>query len=118
MIRIDTTDVMRLSADISKLPVAVALGARSVVAKVCADTERDAKAGAPVDTGNLRASIGRDLMFGSGSIAGEVGPTAEYGAYVEYGTSVMGPQPYMGPAFDRHSAAFTEALAAMRGGDL
>ncbi|HQW74158.1 MAG TPA: HK97 gp10 family phage protein [Ornithinibacter sp.] len=77
-----------------------------VIAKTCADTERDAKAFCPVDTGNLRASIGYDVK----GLRGEVGPTASYGRYVEEGTSRMAPHAYLGPAFDRNAANFVAAV--------
>lgn len=96
-------------------PRAEALAAK-VVMKSLADIEADAKALAPVDTGYLRSSISRevtaDTFRGSGgAFGGEVGPTANYGAYVEYGTSRMRPQPYMGPAFTRRVPAFLAAMA-------
>lgn len=108
-------------------PKAEALAA-AVVIKSLADIEGDAKNIVPVDTGNLKNSIGRDItadtFAGSGgAFGGEVGPTASYGAYVEYGTSRMAPQPYMGPAFTRRVPGFLAAMAkipsrAFKGGRL
>lgn len=105
-------------------PRAAALAALAVQ-KSAADIEADAKALVPVDTGNLRSSISRDIsestFSGSGTtFTAEVGPTANYGAYVEYGTSRARPQPYMGPAFTRRVPGFVKAmeqipLLAMKG---
>jgi hypothetical protein len=39
----------------------------------------------------------------------EIGPTASYGIYVELGTSRMRPQPYLGPATEKHAPAFYRA---------
>jgi HK97 gp10 family phage protein len=95
-------------------PRAEALAAK-VVLKSLADIEADAKQLAPVDTGNLRNSISREITSDTfagagGEFGGQVGPTASYGAYVEYGTSRMRPQPYMGPAFTRRVPAFLAAM--------
>lgn len=100
-------------------PRAEALAA-AVVIKSLTDIEADAKALCPVDTGFLKSSISReitaDTFAGSGgAFGGEVGPTASYGAYVEYGTSRMGPEPYMGPAFDRRHPGFVAAMEAIPG---
>lgn len=81
--------------------------ARLVVTKVGHDVQRDAQIACPVDTGNLRASIGirRPTL-----LQALVGPSANYGAFVEYGTSRMSPQPYMRPALDRNEAPFRQAI--------
>jgi len=63
----------------------------------------------PVDTGNLRSSISLDEE--NGGLGWIVGPTAEYGDYVERGTSRMGPQPYLGPAYDQRLSGLIEDLA-------
>lgn len=47
----------------------------------------------PVDTGNLKRSIGLEIR--DSGLTAEVEPTAEYAAYVEYGTRYMNAQPYM-----------------------
>lgn len=102
----DFSDLNRLAVDLGKVPGKVVPLARKVLEKSSADIERDAKIFAPVDTGNLRNSISRDLK----GLEAETGPTASYAAWVEFGTSRMGPAAYLGPAFDRHAGAFAEAL--------
>lgn len=81
--------------------------AGAAVRKSAADLEAQAKTLAPVDTGNLRASIGTTMH---GPLDAEVGPTADYGLYLEYGTSKMGPRPYMNPATDRVEPGFVAAM--------
>jgi HK97 gp10 family phage protein len=105
--------VNTLAVDLAKSGVKVGAAAQTVVAKVAHDVEASAKAFCPVDTGNLRGSIGTDL----GVLQAAIGPTASYGGYVEWGTSRMGPHAYMGPALDRHAAEFEDgiAIAAQRG---
>ncbi|RCG31984.1 HK97 gp10 family phage protein [Sphaerisporangium album] len=93
---------------------------------------------APVDTGNLRASIGVD--FDDDGLGFEAGPTAEYGDTVEYGGRPhvirprekkalswpdaehpvkkvnhpgTAPQPYMRPGFDRATREFDTAIDAI-----
>ena len=77
-----------------------------VVAKAALDTEAHAKVLVPVDTGNLKNSIGSTI---EGPHA-EVGPTASYGEYVELGTSHTRAQPYMGPAVDTVAPQMVRAL--------
>lgn len=111
----DTSEVRRLALDLGRQGAAGSVGAKGarVLRKVAGDIERDAKILCPVDTGNLRNSIGTDI-FGDGrfgTISAEIGPTAEYGHYVEEGTSRQAPQPYLGPAFDRRVSTFEQAVA-------
>lgn len=103
----------RLSADIARAAATTGKRAQLVVRKTAIDIERSAKNMVPVDTGNLKGSIGHSDLRGvgrSGSLGAEIGPTANYGAFVELGTSRMAPQPYMGPAADLHAPAFEQAM--------
>lgn len=99
--------VNSLAVDLAKSGVKVGAAAQMVVAKVAHDVEASGKSFCPVDTGNLRNSIGTDI----GVLQAAIGPTAEYGKYVEWGTSRMGPHAYMGPALDRHAAEFEDGIA-------
>lgn len=108
----DTSGIRQLQADLGHLSARAVPVASRAVAKVAHDIEATAKVLAPVDTGNLQSSISTDL----GVLSAEVGPTAEYGAYVEEGTSRMAPQPYMGPAADRHFPELDKALDALVAG--
>lgn len=107
----DFSDLNRFAVDLNQASSDALPKMRTVVRKGTADIERDAKILAPVDTGNLRASIGSDITETATSVTGEVGPTAEYGIYQEHGTSTQAPQPYMGPAFDRNAPAIEAAAA-------
>lgn len=113
---VDTSEIRRLAADLRGMATESLPKARAVVQKACADTTRDAQMWAPVDTGFLRSSIGYETRQSGSSIVGEVGPTAEYGRYVEEGTSRMAPQPYIGPAFDRNSGQFMDAMRRLMDG--
>lgn len=102
----DFSEVAKLAADLGKAGAKAGALASVAVRKTALDIEASAKAVAPVDTGNLRNSISSDIA----KLHAEVGPTAAYGVYVEYGTSRMAPQPYLGPAFDRHAPGLEAAL--------
>lgn len=102
----DVSELRDLERDLEKGAAKVEALAPRVVAKVALDIERDAKINAPVDTGNLMGSIGAEVD----GLTAEIGPTAEYGGYVEYGTSKMHAQPYMGPATEKNTPAFVDAM--------
>lgn len=136
MAHFDTGEVRKLAFDLSEAPAEIRRKAPAAVKKTLFDIEADAQILAPVDTGNLKASIGTDMD--ADGLGGEAGPTADYGAMVEYGTEphiirahggflrfVVGgrvifarqvnhpgtrPQPYMGPAFDRNVPGLERAL--------
>ena len=114
---VDASDFFSLSRDLSAASRELVPVARQIIQKGVQDIKRDAQLGSPVDTGFLRSSITYETRVLSTSVVGEVGPTAEYGAFVEYGTSRSGPQPYMGPAFARNApyieAALDQAIARL-----
>lgn len=110
---IDASELNALAADLSNVAGKIGPKVQTVMRKTARDIEADAKAFAPVDTGNLRSSIGHsDLrtVGQSGTLEVEIGPTANYGVFVEFGTSRMAPHAFMGPAFDRRSPGFVSAL--------
>ena len=125
---INASELRKLAADLAQAGPQTGKRAQIVVRKVAKDIEADAKRMAPRDpkrppkdpsrkvTGNLRNSITTsDLrtVGMSGTLSAEVGPTALYGEFQELGTSTMPPRPFMGPAADRHAAAFEQAMAQL-----
>lgn len=97
--------------------------------------QRDAKIGAPVDTGRLRASIAPEVARGWGGTRGIVGSNVKYAPFVELGTrphfvprqyigrwakrhglgdrglKVSGkPQPFLQPAFDENKERIVDIL--------
>ncbi|WP_024817096.1 HK97-gp10 family putative phage morphogenesis protein [Arthrobacter sp. 31Y] len=112
----DASELRKLAADIGKGIRETGPRAQVVVRKTAIDGVRIAKNKVPVDTGNLKSTIGHsDLrtVGQSGTIGAEFGPTAEYGPYVELGTSRMAPQPFMGPAADEIAGPFEQAMAQL-----
>lgn len=116
MFEIDLTEVHHLAADLRTVETRVVPAIQREVARGGFRVQATAQVNAPVDTGDLEDSITTDI----GHLSFEVGPEVNYGGFVEEGTSgpypienafgwgilVMhpgiGPQPYLGPAFDKH----------------
>lgn len=116
MASLDTSQVHALAADIQANASQVRPQVTTVMARTSQAVVSTAQVNAPVDTGNLAGSISADVR----PLAFEAGPDAEYGGYVEEGTDGpylienafgwgiavehpgIAPQPYLGPAFDRH----------------
>lgn len=109
----DASEIRKIAAAIDGSSSRVRRMAPAVVRKTAVDIEGSAKNRVPVDTGNLKSSIG--TTYTNGGLGAEVGPTANYGEFVELGTSRMAPQPYMGPAADIHFPLFEQAIAQLGG---
>lgn len=109
----DASELRALSVELGTVPKAAGKLAKIVVKKTAKDIEATAKTLAPVDTGNLRSSIKTSDLRGVSqeSPSAEVRASANYAVYQELGTSRMAPQPFMGPAADKHAPAFQEAMA-------
>lgn len=109
----DGSEIFTLAADLRSGTAQVKQKAGAAVRKTAADIAKDAKSLAPVDTGNLKSSIGTTKV---GPLEMEVGPTASYGIYQELGTSRQPGTPFMGPAADRQIPAFLEAIGQVADG--
>lgn len=107
-------DLNSLVVDLGSAGWRVTREASDLVDKTAHDIQATAQTLVPVDTGNLKNSIGVDRPVGSDIVA-VIGPTAEYGAHVEYGTVNMAPHAYMGPSLDVHTPPFFEAMADVAG---
>ena len=111
-IEIDTADLMELAGSFADGGERAGQLASVAVRKTAQDIAADAKAFVPVDTGNLKNSIGTEATAtgGGGAYESVIGPTASYGVYVEQGTSRMAPHLFMSGALDRRQPAFIEAM--------
>jgi len=89
---------------------------RGAVRKTTQDIAADAKANAPVDTGNLRNSIQTSSAGSNAQVAqGVIQARADYSKFVEFGTSRQAPQPFLGPAGDKHLPKLQEAVGQVIG---
>lgn len=111
----DASEIYTLASDLRGSATKAKKTAGAAVQKTAADIGADAKSLAPVDTGNLKSSIGVGKV---GPLESVVGPTANYGIYLELGTSRMPAQPFMGPATDRRVPAFLQAMEQIADGIL
>lgn len=109
----DFSELTKLAADLRKASAEVTVKASRAVRKAAFDIESGAKARVPVDTGNLKNSIGVSLS--ATGLSAEIGPTAHYGIYVELGTRRMAPKPYLGPAVEAVEPAFIDAIEQLGG---
>lgn len=117
-ITFDASDFARLSAALSDRAKGTSQQAATLVRATAKGIEASAKSSAPVRTGNLKNSIKTsDLRATTGANPeAVVSAGAEYAAYVELGTSRMAPQPYMGPAAEKHAPAFISGIEKLIGG--
>lgn len=111
----DAHEWKNLALDLSRAGQRAHDKAAQVIGKTAADISADAKSYVPVDTGNLKNSIGYDTFNIGGEMGAEIGPTAGYGLHVETGTSRMAPQPYLAPAFNRRVTGFEQAMSKLAG---
>ena len=70
--------------------------------------QQEAMKTVPVDTGELKRSIG--LHLEDGGLTAVVEATKEYAGYVEYGTRFMAAQPYMRPAAEQIAPLFVRQI--------
>jgi len=81
-------------------------GVEKSIVQACRLVASQARALTPVDTGNLRSSIGYttvlekdgELTTTPKKMVGYVGTPVSYGIYQEFGTRRMAPQPFLRPA--------------------
>lgn len=136
----DLSEVEKLGRDLGEAVKKTGELSKAVVAKAGFDVVASAQDAAPVDTGNLKNSISVD--FDGDGLGFEAGATASYAADVEYGTPPhvitprtakalywlgaehpvkrvnhpgTAPQPYLGPAFTRHSELLGRAVEQIPG---
>lgn len=114
-VTIDTSQVRALGSRIAASTGRVGAGASAALRRTALAIEADAKALAPVDTGDLQNSVSTTITGDGrhGSMTAEIGPTVEYGIYQEFGTSTQAGTPFMGPAYDRQVPGYTAALAKL-----
>jgi len=107
----DIGDIAAMKAKLSLLRASLPDAEEAKMKRIVLQIERDAKSIAPVDTGNLRASIeSRVIRNNDGKITGVVGSNVKYAPFQEFGTSKMGAQPYLRPAVEKNRETVRELL--------
>jgi HK97 gp10 family phage protein len=86
-----TIDASKFKKFIADEPKKMAKILQNVIYKASLLVEREAKIGAPVDTGRLRASIATDIH----PMKATIEPHVEYARYVHDGTRYMKARPFM-----------------------
>lgn len=101
-------ELSRLADDFDAAPDRLGRDAHDLVHWATERTGLLGRAGAPVRTGRLKASIGEDYEGGPGAntISGETGPDVHYDRWVHNGTSRISPNPFMDRAADAVEPAF------------
>ena len=83
------------------------------VSETALKIERDAKMIVPVDTGELRGSIGTKTTKKATSISAEVGTDVEYSEIIEFGGRGRRAQPYLLPSFDKNIRSLEKKLTGI-----
>lgn len=107
----DMAELNTLAVDLAEAGPRVLVEASKVVRKTAFDIAATAQTFVPVDTGATRSSIGVDTD--QAGLGATIGPTTHYAPYLEFGTSRMAPRAFMGPALDKHTPEFLEAMAVL-----
>ena len=86
----DISELDKLCKEIDKKGKNIRKGVKKGVTKTANECEKISKKLAPVDTGQLRASIHTEVKEESDKVSAEVSPTAEHAPYPEFGTGQRG----------------------------
>lgn len=90
----------------------------SEVDKSGSNIERNAKLNVPVDTGDLRKSITKNMKRSFFTPTAEIFTDLHYGADVELGTSKQRAQPYLFPALNQEIDELEKNIRRLTGEEL
>lgn len=100
----------RFARDLLRAAAGMEESAEAAVERVSRAALVTAQRVAPVDTGELRRGI-RVTRQGARAT---VSVTSFYATFQEFGTTRMPPNPYIGPAFDRHAPELVREVEVIR----
>lgn len=103
--------IKRLNADFDRLSKVAKEKVRVAVQTAGTNVQKDAKGKVPRDTSRLHNSI-RNYAE-DGGFTSIIETDVEYGPHVEFGTYKMSAQPFMMPAFEKHTKKLEKALDKM-----
>ncbi|WP_166345109.1 HK97 gp10 family phage protein [Phytoactinopolyspora limicola] len=123
---IDASDLPKLAVTLRAAPHRVGAEVARFTRQTAIDIETDARRNAPVVSGTLRRSI-THRFSGDGraaSMSAIIGTDVAYARRIEFGfvgADSLGrvynqaPQPYLGPAFDKHVRTYRDGIARLAG---
>lgn len=118
---LDTRELSKLLRNVARAPGKVRSAAQNVINRYAALIRREAIALAPVDDGDLETTIRYVLeklaaeVIAGGMAGKATGKEVDYADVVELGrrdNPNYRPQPYLGPAYERHLPGFVRDLRA------
>jgi HK97 gp10 family phage protein len=99
---VDVSGVRELQRDLRRLGEAAKEAKAEAARKWAEAVADDARADIPVDSGLAKSSLAAVSDEDSAAV-GVWNPDAYYASMVEHGTESMAAQPYLVPAFERHT---------------
>lgn len=107
MFGFDTSELIQLGSDLGAAPARAQKRIGQATAGTAGEVKQTQQSLVPVLSGHLQSRITVDTS----GMRAEVGPEGvDYDVFVEFGTSVMPPQPFVGPSADRHEAGYVDAV--------
>jgi len=107
---VSVNEFARFAADLARAAVGLDESAESAVERVSKAAHATAYQIAPVDTGDLRSGL-RVRRVKNRAV---VEVTSYYATFQEFGTTRMAPNPFIGPAFDRHAPDLVREVEKIR----
>lgn len=103
-------DFAKFAADLARAAVGLDESAEAAVERVSKAAHATAYRLAPVDSGDLRRGL-RTRRVKNRAV---VEVTNFYATFQEFGTTRMAPNPFIGPAFDRHAPELVREVEVIR----
>lgn len=107
MLKFEVLGVSQLIGEMAAATVAAPIVAEVILNKVAENVKNTAKDTVPVLTGALQDSIAVDKPQ---KLQRDIGSHLRYAGFVEFG-GMHAPQPYLGPALDKHEDELEHGLA-------
>lgn len=105
-LNVEVRNLDKLQQKLAELPGQISRGSEHAVAGETESLAEAMRAGAPVDTGELVASIHTDVSGGQGRVVADAG----HALAVEFGTSTNPAQPYAQPAIEEARVSFPQRV--------
>jgi len=101
MINVKVVGLKTVTSNIDRYSKEIDIGVQGAMEKVTELIVEKARSLAPVETGDLRASVQTAVRkMASDIVTGSVEATIKYAQYIEFGTSTQKAQPFLTPALE------------------